>query len=78
MTTIDWSKMANDLLAGKVVKEARYLTPKEAEDLGWENRPVAIFFTDGTYVFPSQDDEGNGAGALFTSDEKVPTLPVLW
>ena len=32
---------------------------------------------DGNLVYPSQDDEGNGAGALFTNDKKNPTLPVL-
>jgi len=36
-----------------------------------------IFFSDGTYIFPSCDDEGNNAGALFTSDKENDVLPVI-
>ena len=50
---------------------------KEQEALGWYNSSLVIFFTDGSYLFPSQDDEGNGAGALFTSFKELPTIPVI-
>jgi hypothetical protein len=36
-----------------------------------------IELEDGTIIYPSRDDEGNDAGALFTSNEKTPTLPVM-
>jgi hypothetical protein len=73
-----WNKVASDMLKGKVVAEVRYMTYKEMDEEGWEECTVVIFFTDGTYVFPSQDDEGNGPGALFTSDDEHPVLPVLY
>jgi hypothetical protein len=73
-----WNKVASDMLKGKVVAEVRYLTDDEIEEEGFDAYPVAIFFTDGTYVFPSKDDEGNGPGALFTSDDNNPILPVLY
>ena len=43
----------------------------------WYKRPVALHLDNGVWVFPSQDDEGNDGGALFTTDEKQECLPVL-
>jgi hypothetical protein len=47
------------------------------DDLGWEQIPLVIFFNDGSYMFPSQDDEGNDGGSLFTSFKDLPTIPVI-
>jgi hypothetical protein len=55
----------------------RYLTQEEADDMGWDERTVAFQTQDGLWFFPSRDDEGNGGGALFTSDEKQSCLPVI-
>ena len=57
--------------------EVRYLNEKEKSDLGWNNSSLVIFFDDGSYVFSSADDEGNDAGALFTSSESLPIIPVI-
>lgn len=74
----NWEKTANDLLAGRKIVRARYLTRKESEDVGFDgDRVVVLELDNGLLVYPSRDDEGNGAGALFTTDEKTPTLPVL-
>jgi hypothetical protein len=56
------------------------MTKAECKNMGWESRPLAIFFTDGSYVFPSMDDEGNDGGALFgtTKDGEDMTFPVLY
>jgi hypothetical protein len=45
----------------------------------WESRPLAIFFTDGSFIFPSMDDEGNDGGSLFgkTSNGEDIAFPVL-
>jgi hypothetical protein len=32
---------------------------------------------DGNVIYPSQDDEGNGPGSLFTNNETNPVIPVL-
>jgi len=32
---------------------------------------------DGTVIYPSRDDEGNGAGAMFTNIEKFSPIPVF-
>ena len=73
----NWTKQIADFLVGKTIKEVRYMTQKECTDMMWYNRPLAIFFTDGTYIFPSADDEGNDGGALFTSSDKLPVIPVM-
>jgi len=62
-----WNKKAK-VLVGKTIKAVRYMTDKEAEDSMWYNKPLVIFFTDGTYIFPMADDEGNNGGALDGSD----------
>lgn len=73
-----WEATANKFLKGKTIKSVRYLVDEELEMLGWTNRALVITFTDGSYIFPSQDEEGNGPGALFTSDDgEAMTLPTL-
>ena len=72
-----WEVDCDNFLKGKIISNVRYLTRKEMEQFGWYRRSLAIFFTDGSYIIPSSDDEGNDAGALFTSDKNLPTIPVI-
>jgi hypothetical protein len=74
-----WNEFAKKHLLGKTIASVRYMTKAEAKNMGWESRPVAIFFTDGSYVFPSMDDEGNDGGSLFgtTKDGEDMMFPVL-
>ena len=72
-----WTDIASAQLVGRRIREVRYLTNQEAQDLGWASRCVVLVLDNGNYVFPSADDEGNDAGAFFTGDEKHPVLPVL-
>ena len=46
------------------------MTEQEMNDFGWYNRSIVIFFTDGSYMIPQQDNEGNGAGALWLGGGK--------
>jgi hypothetical protein len=79
--TKDWDKYwldeAKKLLLHKRIVNVRYLTQEEADEMGWYERSVAFQTQDGLWFFPSRDDEGNGGGALFTSDEKQGCLPVM-
>jgi hypothetical protein len=79
MTTAQWNKHANDNLKGKTIKKCRYMTKKEQESMMWYNRALVIEFTDGSLIFPSKDDEGNDAGALFgqTNQGDDLTFPVI-
>ncbi len=72
-----WKIQSTKFLTGKTIVEVRYLTDQEMNDLGWYNKALVIFFSDGSYIFPSQDNEGNNAGALFTSDPVIPTIPAI-
>jgi hypothetical protein len=56
------------------------MNEQEKEMLGWNNRCVIISLDDGTSIYPSKDDEGNDAGALFVDNVKrdiAETLPVI-
>tara|TARA_R110001592_G_scaffold201180_2_gene450228 strand:+ start:988 stop:1239 length:252 start_codon:yes stop_codon:yes gene_type:complete len=70
-----WNKQAKNL-KGKVIKEAKYMTHEEAEEFGWHSRPVVIHFTDGTYIIPMKDDEGNDGGSVEGSNDDL-VFPVL-
>ena len=54
-----------DLLVGRTIAKVQYLTQKEADDMGWDSRPLVIWFTDGSHIVPQSDDEGNNGGAMF-------------
>ena len=56
--------MATDLEGKKIVK-VRAMTAAEQRNLGWYGNCVVLELDDGTKLFPSQDEEGNGPGALF-------------
>ena len=72
-----WAKVAEAALVGRTIVGVRYLDQDEADRLGWYSRSVIFELDNGTLVWPSRDDEGNDAGALFTTDRKAMTLPVL-
>ena len=72
----------NDLvqvLVGKTVRAVRYLNKSECESefSDWYSVPVVIEFTDGTYIIPMRDDEGNDGGALLSNLPDLGTIPVL-
>jgi len=72
-----WERDINKFLKGKTIKEVRYLTEAETKQSYWYKRPVVIIFTDGEYIIPMADDEGNDGGAMSTSDKELPTIPVI-
>jgi len=63
-------------LKGKKVKIIRPMTDKEKKAEGWAENyhgtTTVIELEDGTLLYPSCDEEGNGLGVLFctTSDGK--------
>ena len=81
---MDWVKYGKDHLEGRTITEVRYLTNKEAEQMGWYHRSIVMQLDNGTIIMPSRDDEGNDAGALFGFDpneqkeEQHIVFPVIW
>lgn len=73
-------KWANDIakhLVGRKIVKIRYMTDKEVEGLGWYSSAVVIELDNGQLLWPSKDDEGNDAGSIFTTIEKLPVIPVI-
>jgi len=73
-----WTKYANEHLAGRTIVKARYMTSEELELIGWYRRCIVLELDNGTLIYPSRDDEGNGAGALFGAAQGEDlTFPVI-
>ena len=66
-----WTDYATKNLVGKKVTSVRYLSDEEMNALDWSQKSLVIQFDDGSVIYPSQDDEGNGPGALF-GQNKIP------
>lgn len=53
---------------GKTIKAVRPMTAYEISEEGWDSGGMAIVLSDGTRLFASCDEEGNGPGAMFGVD----------
>ena len=61
-----WKKYAERHLVDKTIAHVRNMTEDEASGIGWlTTRPLVLIMEDGSYVFPSKDDEGNDGGFFF-------------
>ncbi len=61
-------------IKGQKIVSVRWLTKMEAEREGWDtdNRPIiALVLEDGTILYPSRDEEGNGPGEIFGYNPKT-------
>jgi hypothetical protein len=72
-----WEDRCSAKLVGKTIKSVRYQFTCEMKDMGWSKKSLVIFFSDGSYMFPSSDDEGNNAGALLTSFKGLEGIPTI-
>ena len=73
---LEWEQAADALLTGKRITGVRTMTQREADELGWNKRPVILILEGNVELFPSQDDEGNDAGTWFgTSPEGDLCIP---
>jgi len=43
----------------------RNMTKAELKREGWDGKCICLELDDGTILYPSRDEEGNGPGALF-------------
>ena len=78
MTTKEkWTKKAEDILLNRKIVKVEYMSKEECESAYWHKRPVCMLLDNGVWIYPSQDDEGNDGGALFTTDDTETCLPVL-
>jgi hypothetical protein len=58
-------------LIGRTITKIRPMTTGELSAEGWDigDNCSAIEFDDGTVLYPSRDEEGNGPGAFFGVDK---------
>ncbi|MCK9458602.1 MAG: hypothetical protein M0R80_03100 [Proteobacteria bacterium] len=55
-------------LVGRTIVAVRKMNKKELQQEGWErcgDPPKVLVLDDGSRIYPSQDEEGNGPGILF-------------
>ena len=73
------TEKAKSILLNRKIVEVRYLTDDEQDSLGWHSKSILFKLDDGTLVYPSKDDEGNDAGALFYQKEESDdyVIPVI-
>ena len=60
-------------IIGRKIVDVINLSKDIVEAEGWENTPYAcigLLLDDGNIIYPSQDSEGNGPGALFGKNVK--------
>ena len=61
-------------LVGKKIVKVRQMIKIEMEQECWQGKNMCLELDDGTIIYPSQDEEGNGPGALFGCDKKGQTV----
>jgi len=60
-------------LIGRKIVDVINLNKQIVEDEGWGDSPypcIGLLLDDGNIIYPSQDSEGNGPGALFGKNIK--------
>ena len=77
-----WGKRAKDFLVGRKIVDVYYHSEKENEDIFGdmdERTNIKIVFDNGHWITASRDDEGNGSGVIFTTDNKhgVSIIPTI-
>jgi len=73
-----WGNLASNFLVGKTIRSVRYLYDREREDIGWDASGAVIEFTDGHWILAMRDDEGNDAGAIWTSSQsEINVIPTI-
>ena len=70
-----WNKNAEKILLGQKIVRVEYMSKKDAEEMDWYSRPIQILLSNGVWLTPQQDDEGNDGGSISTNtNHMIPTL----
>ena len=74
-----WQNLVNKHLVGRKIVKVKTLSYQKNQKNcldGKHGKLVRYFLDNGTILSPSQDDEGNDAGAIFTNLKELPCIPV--
>ena len=77
MAEKDWEKKIKAYLLNQKIVSIRYMPNKEAKYQDWYKRPIQIKLSNGVWLTPSQDDEGNDGGSIYTNIKELPIIPVI-
>ena len=77
-----WGEAAKKSLVGKTIVDVYYHNEKQnkeifGDDYASNQANIRIVFDDGHWITASRDDEGNGSGVIFTTDENLSTIPSI-
>tara|TARA_A100001388_G_scaffold69600_1_gene49299 strand:- start:1226 stop:1474 length:249 start_codon:yes stop_codon:yes gene_type:complete len=73
-----WNEQARQVLEGKKIVSVRYMSNQEAEENGFDNRPVSFKLDTGEIIVVQSDDEGNNGGSLCVIKKgKIKILPTI-
>ena len=77
-TAPETTKPESDGVVGRTIRSARPMTADEMNSEGWETGnhalPTVLVLDDGSKLYPSRDEEGNGPGVLFGRDKDGQTF----
>jgi len=70
-----WTRRVEKFLLGQKIVKVEYMSEKDADDMDWASRPIQILLSNGIWLTPTQDDEGNDGGSISTNTtDIIPTL----
>lgn len=72
-----WITSIKKNLLNKKIVGVRMMSEDEVKEHGWTYRAIVLILNDGEMIYPSMDDEGNDAGAIFTTYKDLQTIPVM-
>lgn len=75
-----WGAKAKSFLVGKKIVDVYYHNKEQNEELYGDHdyqSNIRIVFDDGNWITASKDDEGNGSGVIFTTDEDLDVIPSI-
>ena len=64
------ARAAHEMLVGRTIVRVGYMPASEAELVGWPDRPAVLELDDGTVLYATCDEEGNGAGVLMAEGKR--------
>jgi hypothetical protein len=72
-----WIKKMKKLLLNQTIVEVDYVDDKGAEEMGLDSKPIQIKLSNGLWLTPMKDDEGNDGGAIHTNHKEEGVIPTL-
>ena len=72
-----WTELITKHLVGRKITKVEYIPVEEMEENMWYKRPIAIQLDNQYWLIPMMDDEGNDGGAMSTTFNNLPTIPVI-